>query len=99
MESKVEPDSPCKPDELHNFAQWAFSADGLPDLQVLAWGDFSYGERYSNASLLLCGSDSGYQCVTPSNDIPWSLVQNNMDMLAACPLDVQLMGNPKLHEV
>ena len=31
---------------LSNFASWAFSPYGLPNLQVLAYGDFSYGGRY-----------------------------------------------------
>ena len=31
---------------LSNFAYWAFSPYGLPNLQVLAYGDFSYGGRY-----------------------------------------------------
>lgn len=31
---------------LSNLASWAFGPDGLPNLQVLAYGDFSYGGRY-----------------------------------------------------
>jgi hypothetical protein len=64
----------------------AFSADGLPNLQLLAWGDFSYEGRYSKFNILLCKSDSGYQPLTSSDIMFWSLVQDNMDMLAACPL-------------
>ncbi|KAJ5146605.1 uncharacterized protein N7515_001169 [Penicillium bovifimosum] len=80
-------DLPYKPEEIHDLAQWAFSADGLPNLQVLAWGDFSYGGRYSKFNLLLCKSDNGYQTLTPSDIMSWNLVQDNLDMLAACPLD------------
>ncbi|PYI05844.1 hypothetical protein BO78DRAFT_461606 [Aspergillus sclerotiicarbonarius CBS 121057] len=82
-----ETDLPYKPEEIYDFAQWAFSADGLPNLQVLAWGDFSYGGRYSKFNLLLCKSDDGYQPLTASNTVPWNIVQDNLDMLAACPLD------------
>ena len=31
---------------LSAFASWAFSPEGLPNLQVLAYGDFSYEGRY-----------------------------------------------------
>jgi hypothetical protein len=87
MESKVEPDLPYKPNEVYDFAQWEFSADGLPRLQVLAWGDFSYGGRYSELNLLFCRFASGYKALTPSDVISWNIVQENMDMLAACPFD------------
>lgn len=87
IDSEVEADSPYKPEEIYDLAQWAFSADGLPSLQVLAWGDFSYGGRYSKFSLLFCRSDSGYQTLTPYDTMAWNLVHDNIDMLAACPLD------------
>ncbi|CAG8153206.1 unnamed protein product [Penicillium nalgiovense] len=87
MESKFEPDLPYTPNEVYDFAQWSFSADGLPCLQVLAWGDFSYGGRYSKLNLLFCRSASGYKTLTPSDVIPWNIVQENMHMLAACPFD------------
>lgn len=32
--------------ELLNFVKWAFGPDGLPNLLLLAYGDFSCGERY-----------------------------------------------------
>ncbi|KAJ5470026.1 hypothetical protein N7530_007383 [Penicillium desertorum] len=50
-------------------------------------GDFSYGGRYSELNLLFCRSASGYKTLTPSDVIPWNIVQENMDMLAACPFD------------
>ncbi|OOF96530.1 hypothetical protein ASPCADRAFT_167416 [Aspergillus carbonarius ITEM 5010] len=80
-------DLPYQPEEISDFAQWAFSADGLPNLQVLAWGDFSYGGRYSKFNLLLCRSDDGYQPLTPFNTVSWGVFQDNLDMMAACPLD------------
>ena len=87
MVSKVGTDLPYQPEEISDFAQWAFSADGLPNLQVLAWGDFSYGGRYSKFNLLLCRSDDGYQPLTPFNTVSWGVFQDNLDMMAACPLD------------
>jgi hypothetical protein len=32
--------------EVLDFADWAFGPNGLPRLEVLAFGDFSYEERY-----------------------------------------------------
>lgn len=87
IKSKTETDPPYEPEEVFEFAQWAFSADGLPTLQVLALGDFSYEGRYSKFNILLCKSDNGYQTLTPSEILPWNIVQANMDMLGACPLD------------
>ncbi|QSS64918.1 hypothetical protein I7I51_01993 [Histoplasma capsulatum] len=74
-------------EDEYNFAEWAFSTDGLPNLQILALGDFSFEGRYSKYNVLLCRSDSGYQILTRLNTQSWDLVQNNTDMLAACPFD------------
>lgn len=75
------------------FAQWAFSEVGLPDLQVLAWGDFSYEGRWLSHNALLCRDDSileraGFNFRTPLDaDMCWDLIDDNMDLLAACPSD------------
>lgn len=87
LESKVETEISHKPEEIYDFAQWAFSADGLLSLEVLAYGDFSYEGRYSKFNLLFCRSASGYKTLTHSDILPWNLVQDNMEMLASCPLD------------
>ncbi|KAL4909753.1 hypothetical protein BDW74DRAFT_173248 [Aspergillus multicolor] len=80
-------DFQSSPEDMNNFAKWAFSAEGLPNLQVLAYGDFSYAGRYDKFNLLLCrcNSGEGYQPLTPSQVTTWEFVQGNMDMLAACP--------------
>ena len=44
------------PHQVLRFAQWAFSPDGLPELRILAFGNFSYQGRYKNHSMLLCRS-------------------------------------------
>ncbi|KAJ5260657.1 hypothetical protein N7524_008681 [Penicillium chrysogenum] len=36
-----------------SFAEWAFGPDGLPALQVLAFGDFSHGDRYRSQQFLM----------------------------------------------
>ncbi|KAH6667672.1 hypothetical protein B0J14DRAFT_169359 [Halenospora varia] len=42
------------PGGLLQFANWAFGPDGLPALQVLAFGDFSYDGRFHNHNHLFC---------------------------------------------
>jgi hypothetical protein len=40
--------------ELLEFADWAFGPEGLPKLDILAYGDFSHRGRQPN--ILLCQS-------------------------------------------
>ncbi|KAF7909783.1 uncharacterized protein EAF01_003501 [Botrytis porri] len=37
---------------LYDFAVWAFGPHGFPRLRVLAYGDFSYGNRYAQQNTL-----------------------------------------------
>ncbi|KAI9704018.1 MAG: hypothetical protein M1820_005639 [Bogoriella megaspora] len=85
--------SKCLP-SVKDFANWAFNSNGLPDLQVLAYGDFSFGGRQPN--ILLCRSSN--EVAMPSSDVVfrqlgkadeglWELVQDNVDFLEACPED------------
>ena len=46
-----------------------------------------WGTSHSKYNVLLCRSDGGYQRLTRADVQAWDLVQNNMDMLAACPYD------------
>lgn len=36
------------------FADWAFGPTGMPNLRILAFGDFSYDERYASQRFLAC---------------------------------------------
>jgi len=49
------------------FASWVFSAEDLPDLQVLTWWDFFYEGRYARHNLLLCKTESGYRTLTKAD--------------------------------
>ena len=80
------------------FADWAFGADGLPNLQILASGDFSYQGLYAYESLILCktkgatNADDKKRNFRPLGDKDsdpdiWEFIRENMDMLAACPVD------------
>ena len=45
-------------EELSSFALRIFGDDRFPNLQVLAFGDFSYENRYHECNILLCKHDS-----------------------------------------
>ena len=47
---------PLAPWDLLGLAHWIFGPWGLPELQILAYGDFSYHGRYEKHNLLLCRS-------------------------------------------
>ncbi|KAJ5531405.1 hypothetical protein N7527_004798 [Penicillium freii] len=40
-------------EDFVSFAEWAFGSGGLPALQVLAFGDFSHGDRYRGQQFLM----------------------------------------------
>lgn len=40
-------------EDFVSFAEWAFGPGGLPALQVLAFGDFSHGDRYRGQQFLM----------------------------------------------
>ena len=44
--------------DMQCFAQWAFGPNGLPDLQILAFGDFSHNGRYEEHTALLCRDEA-----------------------------------------
>ncbi|UPL00365.1 hypothetical protein LCI18_011299 [Fusarium solani-melongenae] len=49
--------------ELRNefcyFAEWAFGLDGIPSLDIIAFGDFAYGGRENDRNVLLGRNTSG----------------------------------------
>jgi hypothetical protein len=52
---------PSAPQNLLSVAQWSFGPTGLPDLKVLAYGDFSYNGRYVWQNWLFCRSQYGLE--------------------------------------
>ena len=78
--------------DLAAFADWAFSRDGFPRLQILASGDFSYGDRFASSQTLWCrkaGASSGqrpWRTVEKGDTPELELIDDNMDMLSACPV-------------
>jgi len=78
---------------LRRFADWAFSAHGIPNLQVLVCGDFSHGScQGGQYSLILCKDGADYHAMNQHTEGFWALVDANMDVLSACP-DEAIMQN------
>ena len=51
-------ESDMVPRDLLSLAQMAFGPTGLPNLRLIAWGDFSYNGRYEEYTRLFCKSDA-----------------------------------------
>jgi len=79
-------------EELEAFANWAFGPDGFPRLQVLASGDFAYGNRFIDTHTLWCRNTRGskskktWRTVEQSDLAENELIDANMDMMSACPV-------------
>jgi hypothetical protein len=76
------------------FAIWAFGNDGLPNLQILAWGDFSHPGKWKGYNILLCKDESflgegliSFRTLLDSDISYWDLIDYHMDMSASCPAD------------
>ena len=88
---------------LSTFASWAFSPHGLPNLQVLAYGDFSYDGRYVENTFIfgrdgfvLSAQKPTFWAAAPKTDGGFSLLgkeeRNEVmarygNFLEACPVD------------
>jgi hypothetical protein len=78
---------------LLKFARWAFGPEGIPELRILAWGDFSHSGRWAESNVLLCRDQSiesagtNFRTLRDSDFNYWDLVDENMDMLSACSPD------------
>lgn len=86
--------------EIAEFAEWAFSSDGLPNLKLLVFGDFFRSGRRMN-QVILCDNAASrpsyiiqpdrpvqpkpYRLMTELDHALHELLQDNMDFLTACP--------------
>ena len=76
---------------------WVFSGDGLPDLPILAYVDFSKGDHWAYQNILLCRDESlpgrggfNFRTLLDTDTYYWDLIGGNMDMLGPCPADTIL---------
>lgn len=75
------------------FAQWAFATDGIPSLQIIAVGDFSYTSRFSTSGSFLCKNSQparalsglNYRTITEVDQQLWELIDRYWNALTACP--------------
>ena len=77
------------PEELHTFTDWAFGPDGMQELDVIAYGDFSFPELHEDDNALLCRGDtanssSSFQTLESNSGPLWEWVQSHMDALGSC---------------
>ena len=85
---------------LKDLARWAFGPRGLPNLKLLAYGDFSYDGRYRGQCFLLCRSDTsnenadGFRPVR-ENDYALrdGIIKQYEDLLGVCPAELILEDN------
>ena len=82
---------------LFDLVHWAFGPDGLPDLQVLAFGDFSHDGRFPNQEILFCRqvlqpSKTAWRLATKNEAAIFDGIDRSMDFLGACPKDVTMLN-------
>ena len=81
------------------LALWAFGSRGLQDLQILAFGDFSYRGRLASRARLFCRNSEATSSKLPfrylkKNDSEFQqLVHKNLKMLGACSGESVLYEN------
>ena len=59
-------------EEFVKFADWAFGPDGLPALQILAFGDFSFEDRYQDQQFLMHRKCGNRICTGKTRSSPFS---------------------------
>jgi len=82
-------------EELHDFAQWALGPDGFSSLRVIAFGDFSYGRRFSRTNVLLCktqleqqeAAGLSFRRLRSDDQELLDLLEKYSNVLEACPTD------------
>jgi hypothetical protein len=92
--------------DLHFFANWAFGPTGIPSLSVIAFGDFSYNERYASENVFLCRNEHqddrstgahqryNYRQITSSDHSAWDLIEIHRYALEACPTNSLFSARP-----
>jgi hypothetical protein len=71
--------------EFMSFAEWAFGPNGLPALQVLAFGDFTNENLYSEQQFLVRRKDPSCKC---SGKKHCSSLGSDPGILAFCPVNL-----------
>ncbi|KAI1278177.1 hypothetical protein F5Y07DRAFT_360976 [Xylaria sp. FL0933] len=70
------------------FLEWAFGLNGLPSLQVVAFGDFSTSDAHSKHNIIACrdtNESTRFQIISPSHPKMYTILLEYGDVLRACP--------------
>jgi len=70
--------------ELLDFVIWAFGPQGLPDLQIIAYGDFSAQGRYTRFNSLFRRDRDGLFCELTKAASGWPLIEKHREALESC---------------
>lgn len=81
-------------EDLAELAEWAFGVEGFPDLQVIAYGDFSNNGRFRKSTALLSrntdstasSSQSAHKNFVVLRPNDYDLQPQSMKTLTACPV-------------
>jgi hypothetical protein len=87
-ESKVRWGLPLRP-TFRKFLDRIFGPQGIPSLQVVAFGDFSYRRRNKNSvsNLLFCKDGNGNIQLLKENSLRWKEILNeHRAALQSCPI-------------
>ncbi|RSL77479.1 hypothetical protein CEP52_017714 [Fusarium oligoseptatum] len=73
--------------EFSHFAEWAFGPRGIPSLDVIVFGDFSYGGRlFGNLMIGRNMDGTGNSRVIEEGEYEWNEVLDKYGtMMEACP--------------
>ena len=83
----------------YDLAQWVFGPEGCPNLQILAFGDASYNNRFNFYYGVFCrkvkpekeepsqSEGLNFRRLTRSDHGLWETLQENMGFFTACPTD------------
>ena len=80
----------------------AFGPEGIPELRILAWGDFSHDGRWGESNVPLCRDQSleptrtSFQTLRDSDFDYRDLIDENMDTLSACSPDCERLHSDQL---
>jgi hypothetical protein len=84
---------------LLQFAEWAFGPGGLPNLMVIAFGDFTHGERFKSTQIVLSRDPAPSTTDARSSPRPFHVMGHHeytraidqfdgaRQMLRACPTE------------